>query len=123
LVEVPPVHWKRNPEERLAQAIELRMEFYRCGALDALYDLAMLTITADGNSNMAQIKYLAARALAGPMPGEGAGGNPGNPDLNSLLSKLNDSYHSTAPRIKAIRERTVTFEEPVSVPALDSGTN
>ncbi len=93
------------PEERLNLAIEMRMEFYRCAALDALYDLAMMPLP--DNSAMAQVKFMAAARLAGPVegvPDRGAG-----PTFDSVLADLNKRFHESAPRIREVREKiTIT---------------
>lgn len=95
------------PAERLNLAIETRMEFYKCAALDALYDLAMMPMP--DNSAMAQVKFMAASRLAGPIEGvaqQGAG-----PTFDSVLKDLNDRFHLNAPKIRSIRERTVNFDD------------
>jgi hypothetical protein len=112
LINVPAIA-QSNPlagwtgEERLTRAIELRMEFYRCTALDAMYDLAMMPLGE--NSSLMQVKFMAASRLIGPAP-DGVGGAPAG-DFDSVLASLNEKYHKTAPRIKSVRERVVTFED------------
>lgn len=96
----------RLPEERLNLAIEMRMEFYKCAALDALYDLA--TMPMPDNSAMAQVKFMAASRLAGPVDGVPDRGT--GPTFDSVLSDLNKRFHDNAPKIRSIRERTVTFD-------------
>lgn len=103
------------PEERLNLAIEMRMEFYKCAALDALYDLAMMPMP--DNSAMAQVKFMAASRLAGPL--EGVEDRGKGPTFDSVLSDLNKRFHENAPRIREVRERIVTYSEGSAPPAIE----
>lgn len=99
---------KGSSEARLQQAIEIRMEFYKSNALEALFDLAMMDIKG-ANSATLQVKYLAACRLAGPAQEAGTG-RTDNP-IEGVLATLNEQYHANATKIREIRERTVTFED------------
>ena len=95
----------READSNFEKLVLKRMELYRCDALDALHDLAMMPVS--DNSSMNNIKFLACCCLAGAPRESDAGGA----DIHHVLQNLNDSYHSAAKRIKSIRERTITFED------------
>ncbi len=102
----------QSAEGRLKQAIELRMEFYKSTALEALHDLAQMPI--DGaNSATLQVKYLAACRLAGPAAE--APQRTDNP-MEGVLKQLSESYHQNAPKIREIRERTLIIDNVNATP-------
>jgi hypothetical protein len=82
-----------------------RMKLYRRDALDVLHDLAMMPRSDNSANN--HLKYLAACKLVGNLEAPEATNNA----LPDFLKKLNDDYRKNAPRIKEVRERTVTFED------------
>ena len=98
---------KGSSEARLKQAIEIRMEFYKSNALEALYDLAMMDIKG-ANSATLQVKYLAACRLAGPAPEPG--NLPRDNPIQGVLDELNQRYHAQAPKIREIRERVLVMD-------------
>ena len=108
VVELPSdERWPKTKDGRLKYALELRMNFYKTEALEAMFDLAMIDMAlVEKNSTLGQIKFAAASKLAGVLPGESSA--PGTP-LDNVLKELNERFHSTAPRIKRIRE--ITFED------------
>lgn len=81
-----------------------RVERYGCDALEALHQLATMKRTKD--ARMMQIKYLAADRLA---PASGMGGVVGGVD--GMMQRLNEAYQATAPRIREVRERIITFSD------------
>lgn len=107
------------PEQRLDLAIELRMQFYQCSGLDALYDLAMMPL--DKNSGLMQVKYLAAQRLAGPAAAAGDGPGGAKTAFDKTLSDLNELFHKKAPRLREIRERTATFDDGSSETSVIAG--
>lgn len=92
------------------------MEYYRCGALDALWDLANMPMSP--NSSMMQIKYLAANRLAGPAPTTGEV-SPRGAGATDILAELNERFHSQAPKIREVRERITTFETETEPKAIN----
>jgi hypothetical protein len=109
---------KGSSEERLQQAIEIRMEFYKSNALEALYDLAMMPLEG-ANSATLQVKYLAACRLAGPAPEPGTV-RPDNA-IAGVLAELDERYKQQAPRIREIRERVVVMDNaPINGAAIEA---
>ncbi len=102
--------------DRLAMAVEVRMEFYKQSGLDALYDLA--TMPMPDNSAMAQVKFMAASRLAGPIEGVQERGS--GPTFDSVLQQLNERFHANAPKIRSIRERTVQFDDGSQTRVIES---
>jgi hypothetical protein len=100
--------WGKNVRvnARFKQEFARRVELGRMDALDALHDLACMPITE--NALLNQVKFMAASKLAGP-PQD----NVGQPnEIGATLSELHKAFSKTAPRIRAIRERVVEFDEP-----------
>ena len=100
----------RRLNSKFKELLAKRKELYKCDALDALHDIAMMPITS--NALMNQVKFLAAQLLAGPlnepgmsMPAEGA----------STLRQLNDEFAKSAQRIRSVRERVIEFEQPMQI--------
>lgn len=100
----------RRLNSKFKELLAKRKELYKCDALDALHDIAMMPITT--NALMNQVKFLAAQLLAGPlnepgmsMPAEGA----------STLRQLNDEFAKSAQRIRSVRERVIEFEQPMQL--------
>lgn len=83
-----------------------RIIIYQEDALHAMHSLAMMPISDNPLQN--QVKLRAAHMLVGGLL-EKAGGER-SPQINTVLQQLDDLYHSTAPRIKAMRERVVYFQ-------------
>jgi len=111
---------KGNSEEKLKQAIELRMELYKSDAIDALHDLAMMPLEG-ANSATLQVKYLAACRLAGPAPEPGTG-RPDNA-IAGVLAELDERYKQQAPRIREIRERVVVMDNaPINGAAITASS-
>lgn len=111
LVEAPRVNFNgKTQAEVLKMAIDLRMAYYRDGAIESIFDLAMMPVSK--STLTMSIKLQAARLLAGPLPGDQSA-KPGEAiqTYDNLLQSLNDAYHKNAPRIKSVRNTTVTFEE------------
>lgn len=105
-----------EPQEALIRLAAQRMAEYKIDALDAIHDLAMMTIN-DANSAQNQVKLAAAKVLAFP---DGVPGTTQENGIEVMLKSLNDKYHKDAPRIKSVRERVVTFEtEPRVIEAGD----
>jgi hypothetical protein len=100
----------RDSEGRLEELVQDRMARYQRDALDALYDLAMMPISENSMQN--QVKLTAAAKLAGTLLTPDNSGR--DHELGKLLVELNESYQANAPRIRAIRERIVTFEQDPS---------
>jgi hypothetical protein len=109
LATIPIVHDPVYTKERLAQVeedIKVKALLYRSDALTALHSLATMEVNANTNSALAQVKLLAAQRLYQETSDAGAG--PG--EIESTLRILNERFQEAAPRIKAIRERIVEFE-------------
>lgn len=116
IIEAPQARFKgKSQVDVLAMAIELRMEYYRDGAIEAIFDLAMMPPSKNTLTN--SIKLQAARLLAGPLPGDRIPEKIGDvpPAVEDVLKRLNESFHKNAPRIREVRERTVSFEEDPKV--------
>lgn len=99
----PYIEYRKMSLSEVEEDIRVRSILYRSQALDALNDLAMMPIGE--NSALAQVKLLAAQRLYAET-GDSKFGN----EIDQTLRRLNEDYHLAAPRIKSIRERTVTFE-------------
>lgn len=93
-----------NPKFKAMKAKKL--ELYSVDGLDALHDLAMMPITP--NPLLNQIKYMAASRLAGPAQEQQAPIS----EVDGTLRRLNEQFHRSAPRIKSVRERVITFDSP-----------
>lgn len=110
IVQVPRLPAPGNDRGQLLDvAVELRTKNYQEPALQAIYELAVMPVSA--NPNLMNIKMAAARLLVGPMPWEQGQGQPVGDNPGSLLASLNEAYHTHAVRIKNIRERTITFSD------------
>lgn len=96
--------YDRISQERLEQEIARRMTFYRADGLEALHQLATMSIGE--NSAMAQVKLAAAARLSGAMDRESSS------ELEETLRDLNDQYHRNAPRIKVTRQTIVEMSPP-----------
>ena len=98
-----------NPEyaklslEQIESDIRRQSILCRAGALQALYELAMMPINASSGQN--QVKLAAASRLY-----QDTGDQLLGTEVDMTLRALNDAYHQNAPRIKSIRERTIEFE-------------
>lgn len=101
--------YDRTTMARFAAEVSRRRTLYQSDALDALHDLA--TMPVSGHPATLQAKFLAASRLAGPAEERTSAAV----DLDQTLSALNDEYHKAAPRIREIRERVITFDEPEKV--------
>lgn len=97
-------------DEKFRALVLKRMELAQSDALDALRDLALMPITANSANNM--VKFMAASKLVGNQEAP-ASGAPA--DLSTVLKELNDAFAKNAPRIKSVRERTITFEEATPI--------
>ena len=91
----------------LAQAIEQRVGVYRVAGLDALHDLATMSIDKENSANN-QVKLAAAARLAGPTE---VGGGSG--DMGEIFRELRQEYETHAPRLRVVREKTTTTVEMV----------
>lgn len=91
--------YDRISQERLEQEVARRLTFYRADGLEALHELATMSI--GDNSAMAQVKLAAAARLSGAMERESGG------ELEETLRQLNDAYHREAPHIKVTRQTIV----------------
>jgi hypothetical protein len=61
------------------------------------------------NSALAQVKLLAAKVLTElPLTPEAPRSDK---EMQAILRELNEDYQRHAPRIKALRERTITFDQ------------
>jgi hypothetical protein len=92
-------------ESKLEVSIRRRMKLYGCDALDAMHDIALMPLSQNAMQN--QVKFMACCRLIGDIE---HGSRPSG-SLDDTLRRLNEEYQKTAPRIKAIRERIVTFEQ------------
>lgn len=92
--------YDRASQERIEQEVARRMTFYRADGLEALHDLATMSI--GDNSAMAQVKLAAAARLTGSM-----GQGETKSDLEQTLRDLNEQYHLNAPRIKLTRTTSI----------------
>ena len=96
----------RVTDAQFNELVIKRMELFRCDALDALHDLAMMPITK--NSALNNIKYLAACRLAGaPVPTDGGAKGA------DFLQSLNERFHSTAQRIKELAATERAGDKPL----------
>jgi hypothetical protein len=114
---------QRQINEKFERVLAAKVKLYEGDSLDALHDLAMMPITENTQNN--QIKYLAACRLAGEKIAPG--GPAQNAALQDIMRELNNNYQKTAPRIKAMRERIVEFENGTEARAIaadgSSGVN
>lgn len=94
--------YDRASQERMEQEVARRMTFYRADGLEALHELATMTIGE--NSAMAQVKLAAAARLSGTM--ERAAGS----EIEETLRDLNEQFHRNAPRIKVTRQLIVEMQ-------------
>lgn len=118
IIEAPQVSFRgKSQGEVLQMAIELRMEYYRDYAIEAIFDLAMMPPSKSTLTN--SIKLQAARLLAGPLPGDRVSEKVGDAPLavEDVLQKLNESFHKNAPRIREVRERVMVLEDAKTLPA------
>jgi hypothetical protein len=100
-------------DENLDVVLRQRIALYKCAALDALYDLAMMPLSSNSAQN--QVKYLAACRLAGPAAEATPVGANG---MDELLKRLDNDYRENAPKIARVRERIIEFEtEPKAIEA------
>jgi len=91
-------------------SVEL-MAMYQIDGLDAIRALAKMDICDNFQQN--QVKLAAAKLLAFPGGAPTQAKDEGS--LAGVLSELNDQYHKSAPRIRQIRERVVTYDEPAAL--------
>jgi hypothetical protein len=98
----------RQINDKFERKLAAKIRLYGGDALDALHDLALMPITDNCQQN--QIKYLACCRLASTtLPEEGTSGKA---VFNDILIEMNRAYQAAAPRIRAVRERVVEFEQP-----------
>jgi hypothetical protein len=95
---------KLSPEALQAE-IARRVTLYRCDALGALRQIALMKVRPS-DYRMMQVKYMAAKELANPPPSEGSAVG----SLETLLAGLNERYRSAAPRISRVRQQTLIVE-------------
>ena len=103
----------RRLNSKFKELLARRKELYKCDALDALHDIAMMPITT--NALMNQVKFLAAQLLAGPLNDQTGMMLPVEADRT--LRQLNDEFAKSAQRIRSVRERVIEFEphEPKAI--------
>lgn len=93
----------------LEAAIAARVLVYRQDALEALQDLAMMPLSENSSQN--QVKYMAATRLLGGDKAQDAPPAPIAGPTGDVMAQLRDAYRATAPRIREVRERIITFDE------------
>jgi hypothetical protein len=119
-----PLHFRQDvhhPNKGLDRTIGVafkksvmkRMELYRCDAIDALHDMAMMPL-AELNEKSLPWKFEAARFLASGLQSDGKNVTS---EFDSVLRQLDKNYKKNAPRIKELRERSIVFEsdEPKAI--------
>lgn len=91
--------------EQVEEELARRAILYRSEALDAIRDLA--TMPLSDNSAQNQVKLAAAIRLYGETKEKAIG----EEIQATLLQALNKDFHEKAPRLRSIRQTTVTFED------------
>lgn len=82
-------------------------DLVRAFRLDGLQEVHKLATMEFGDSAaLAKVKLDAAMALSG-----GGAQRAGNSESENTLAELNALYHANAPRIKQIRQTTITFQD------------
>lgn len=112
-VKVDP-EYSRISAEQFENRLSDLTQAYRVVGLEELHSLA--TMSHKGSAAMAKVKLQAAIALRG-----GAPTASGDREMEHTLSELNHLYHQNAPRIKQVRQTTITFEDgrEVTQPAIE----
>ena len=101
--------YERRTTAQVEADISRRLSLYRSDGLDALHELATMPIS--DNSAQNQVKLAAAARIAG-----GTEHGPQESGIESTLAQLNRDYHQSAPRIRSVRERIITFEDRTPEP-------
>ncbi len=112
-VKVDPAYSRMSNEQFESELADLTRA-YRVVGLQELHELA--TMDHGDSAAMAKVKLQAAISLRG-----GAPAAVGDREIEHALSELNQLYHLNAPRIKQVRQTTITFEDgrEVSQPVIE----
>lgn len=102
-VKVDPSYSRMSAEQFEARLADMTRA-YRVVGLEELHGLA--TMSHKGSAAMAKVKMQAAAALRG-----GAPVAAGDREVEHALVELNQLYHQNAPRIKEIRQTTITLTD------------
>lgn len=112
-VKIDPAYSRMSAEQFENELSDLTRA-YRVVGIEELHDLA--TMDPKDSAAMAKVKLQAAIALRGGQQQVG-----GDREIEHALSELNQLYHQNAPRIKQVRQTTITFEngQEVSRPVIE----
>ncbi|MFT4068915.1 hypothetical protein [Paraburkholderia sp.] len=102
-VKVDPSYSRMSVEQFETQLADLTRA-YRVVGLEELHGLA--TMDHKDSAAMAKVKLQAAISLRGGAPVAAS-----DREIEHALSELNQLYHQNAPRIKQVRQTTITFED------------
>lgn len=102
-VKSDPAYARMSAEQFEARLADLA-QAYRVVGMEELHALA--TMSHKGSAAMAKVKLQAAIALRG-----GQQHAAGDREVEHALAELNTLYHQNAPRIKEIRQTTITLQD------------
>lgn len=102
-VKIDPAYSRLSTEQFENQVADL-VRAFKVDGIKEVHKLA--TMQFGDSAALAKVKLDAALALTG-----GGTTRQGNSESENALAELNALYHANAPRIKEIRQTTITFQD------------